>query len=87
MQVVPGKKYACNSALVYTSVVLFGKVKHIEEDAKKEWFYDQLWKKHGDPNWKFEKEGYPALPKTELFEVDIKQEKASIEATLKVLKE
>lgn len=69
--VIPGKKYACNSALAYTSVVLFGQAKHIQEDDKKVWFYDQLWKKYGDPNWKFEKEGYPALPKTELFEIDI----------------
>lgn len=72
-QVIPGKKYACQSALAYTSVVLFGKITHIEEVAKKEWFYDQLWKKYGDPNWKFEKEGYPALPKTELFEIEIEK--------------
>lgn len=71
--VVPGKKYACQSALGYTSVVLFGTIKHIQEDAKKEWFYDQLWKKYGDPNWSFEKGGYPALPKTELFEVNIEK--------------
>lgn len=72
-QVVPGKKYACQSALAYTSVVLFGKITRIQEDSKKEWFYDELWKKYGDPNWKFEKEGYPALPKTEVFEVDIEK--------------
>lgn len=71
--VVPGKKYACHSALAYTSVVLFGKIERIEEVEKKEWFYNQLWKKYGDPNWKFEKEGYPALPKTEVFEVQIEK--------------
>nr|WP_106781724.1 pyridoxamine 5'-phosphate oxidase family protein [Lysinibacillus timonensis] len=72
-QVVPGKKYACQSALAYTSVVIFGKITHIIDDMKKEWFYDQLWKKYGDPNWEFEKGGYPALPKTELFEVEIEK--------------
>lgn len=71
--VVPGKKYACQSALAYSSVVLFGKIQHIIDDVKKEWFYDQLWKKYGDPNWQFEKGGYPALPKTELFEVEIEK--------------
>lgn len=69
----PGEKYACQSALVYTSVVLFGTVQHIKnDDAKKEWFFDQLMKKYGDPNWSFEK-GYPALSKTELFEVQIEK--------------
>lgn len=71
--IVPGKKYACQSALGYTSVVVFGTIQHITEDAKKEWFYDCLWKKYGDPNWNFEKGGYPALPKTELFEVEIEK--------------
>ncbi|MCM3568645.1 pyridoxamine 5'-phosphate oxidase family protein [Neobacillus mesonae] len=68
----PGKKYACQSALVYTSVVLFGKIHHIEDDAKKEWFYDRLLEKYGKPEWSFEK-GYPALAKTELFEVEIEK--------------
>lgn len=71
--VVPGKKHACHLALGYTSVVLFGTITHIEDVPKKEWFYDQLWKKYGDPNWVFEKEGYPALPATELFEVEIEK--------------
>ncbi|WNS76509.1 pyridoxamine 5'-phosphate oxidase family protein [Bacillus sp. DTU_2020_1000418_1_SI_GHA_SEK_038] len=66
----PGKKFACQSALVYTSVVLFGTIKHIEDDKKKEWFYDRLMEKYGNPEWTFEK-GYPALSKTELFEVQI----------------
>ncbi|BDH63500.1 hypothetical protein CD30_03985 [Ureibacillus massiliensis 4400831 = CIP 108448 = CCUG 49529] len=72
-QIIPGKKYACQSALAYTSVVIFGTIQHITEDSKKEWFYDQLWKKYGDPNWQFEKGGYPALPKTELFEIEIEK--------------
>lgn len=67
----PGKKYACQSALVYTSVVLFGQVKHITEDSMKEWFFDRLLENYGDPNWEFEKKGYPILPKIELFEVVI----------------
>lgn len=31
----PGKKYACQSALVYQSVVLFGHIERIEEETKK----------------------------------------------------
>ncbi|WP_397536335.1 pyridoxamine 5'-phosphate oxidase family protein [Rummeliibacillus pycnus] len=67
----PGKKYACQSALVYTSVVLFGKINRIEADEKKAWFFDCLLEKYGNPDWTFEREGYPILPKIELFEVQI----------------
>lgn len=69
----PGKKYACQSALVYTSVVLFGKIKRIEDDQKKEWFFDELILKYGKPEWTFERAGYPILPKIELFEIEIQQ--------------
>lgn len=68
----PGKKYACQSALVYASVVLFGQIKKIDDDAKKEWFFDRLLEKYGNPEWNFEK-GYPALPKIDLFEVQIEK--------------
>ncbi len=67
----PGKKYACQSALVYTSVVVFGTIRRIEEEKEKELFFDRLLEKYGDPSWTFERKGYPILPKIELFEVDI----------------
>lgn len=71
-ELFPGKKYACQSALAYASVVVFGTVKHIEDDEKKEWFFDRLLEKYGNPEWQFEK-GYPALSKTELFAVKIEK--------------
>jgi len=67
----PGKRYACNSALVYTSVVAFGKIHQVNEEDKKVWFFDRLWEKYGDPNWKFENEGYPAIGKINLYEIDL----------------
>ena len=69
----PRKKYACQSALVYTSIVLFGQVKHITDDSMKEWFFDRLLEKYGDQKWEFERKGYPILPKIELFEVEIEK--------------
>jgi uncharacterized protein len=56
-----GKPYACNSALVYTSVVVFGSVRILhgpESREKKQWFLDQLLAKYGQPEWTFEP-GYP----------------------------
>jgi len=66
-----GQRFACDSALVYTSVVVFGTVKVIHHDRdKKAWFLDQLLGKHGDPSWTFEP-GYPLLDQIILYEQKI----------------
>lgn len=67
----PGKRYACHSALVYTSVVAFGTIRQVEEEEQKNWFFDRLWEKYGDPNWEFEKQGYPASGKIDLYVVEL----------------
>lgn len=45
----------------------------MEEESKKEWFFDALLEKYGNPEWIFEKEGYPIMPKIELFKVQIEK--------------
>ena len=69
----PGKMYAGQSALVYTSIVLFGQVKHITDGSMKEWFFDRLLEKYGDSKWEFERVGYRILHNIELFEVEIEK--------------
>ena len=68
-----GKPYACNSALVYTSVVVFGPVSILhgpESSEKKQWFLDQLLAKYGQPDWTFEP-GYPLIDRIILYEQKI----------------
>ena len=68
-----GKPYACNSALVYTSVVVFGPVQILhgpESREKKQWFLDQLLVKYGQPDWTFEP-GYPLIDRIILYEQKI----------------
>lgn len=65
-----GRPYACDSALVYTSVVVFGPVQILhgpESREKKEWFLDQLLAKYGQPDWTFEP-GYPFIDRIILYE-------------------
>jgi len=69
----PGRKYACNSALVYTSAVAFGTISQIDADEEKVKFFDDLWEKYGDPDWEFQKGGYPLTGKIDLFVVDIEK--------------
>ena len=63
-----GKRFACDSALVYTSVITFGSVRILHNDReKKSWFLDRLLAKHGDASWTFEP-GYPLLDQIILYE-------------------
>ena len=66
-----GKRFACDSALVYTSVIVFGPVRIMYHDReKKSWFLDRLLAKHGDPSWTFEP-GYPLIDQIILYEQKI----------------
>ena len=66
-----GKKFACDSALVYSSVIVFGPVRILyHERDKKSWFLDRLLAKHGDRSWEFEP-GYPLLDQIILYQQKI----------------
>jgi uncharacterized protein len=65
-----GHPFACNSALVYASVVVFGLVCIIEDRERKAWFFDQVVEKYGQPDWTFEP-GYPLLDRIVLYEQQI----------------
>ncbi|HVB99555.1 MAG TPA: pyridoxamine 5'-phosphate oxidase family protein [Candidatus Dormibacteraeota bacterium] len=62
-----GRPYACNSALVYASVVVFGGVRIVEDLDKKTWFFDRLMEKYGEAGWTFEP-GYPHIHRIILYE-------------------
>ncbi len=62
-----GKPYACNSALVYSSVIVFGAVQILDDREKKTWFFDRLLAKYGEEGWTFEP-GYPQINRIILYE-------------------
>lgn len=62
-----GHPFACNSALVYTSVIVFGSVRILDDREKKSWFFDRVLAKYGEPDWTF-KPGYPYLDNIVLYE-------------------
>ncbi|WP_202948466.1 pyridoxamine 5'-phosphate oxidase family protein [Nitrolancea hollandica] len=66
----PGHRFACNSALVYTSVTVWGTIRIIDDREQKALFFDRLLEKYGDPSWQFEP-GYPAIDKIILYELPI----------------
>jgi len=65
-----GRPFACNSALVYTSVVVFGPLRILEDRSRKTWFFDRVLEKYGQPDWTFVP-GYPQLDRIILYEQEI----------------
>jgi nitroimidazol reductase NimA-like FMN-containing flavoprotein (pyridoxamine 5'-phosphate oxidase superfamily) len=66
----PGRKFACQSALVYTSVITFGAMRIIDNVADKTWFFDRVLEKYGEAEWQFEP-GYPQIDRIVLYEQTI----------------
>jgi nitroimidazol reductase NimA-like FMN-containing flavoprotein (pyridoxamine 5'-phosphate oxidase superfamily) len=65
-----GQPFACNSALVYTSVIVFGTVRIVSDRERKTWFFDRVLEKYGESEWTFEP-GYPYLDRIVLYEQQI----------------
>lgn len=65
-----GQPFACNSALVFTSVIVFGRIRVLDDRAMKTWFFDQILAKYGQPDWTFSP-GYPLLDRIILYEQQI----------------
>lgn len=62
--------FACDSSLLYSSVIIFGRTEVVEEDARKAWFFDRMVEKYGDPSLSF-KPGYPMANRIILFRMAI----------------
>lgn len=62
-----GHPFACNSALVYTSVIVFGPIRILDDRDKKSWFFDRVLEKYGEADWTFQP-GYPHLDNIVLYE-------------------
>jgi nitroimidazol reductase NimA-like FMN-containing flavoprotein (pyridoxamine 5'-phosphate oxidase superfamily) len=66
-----GKPSACNSALVYKSVIAYGRARVVEGEgakAEKRWFFVRLLERLNEPRDAYEP-GYPMLERIILFEV------------------
>jgi nitroimidazol reductase NimA-like FMN-containing flavoprotein (pyridoxamine 5'-phosphate oxidase superfamily) len=74
----PGEVYAngpteCNTSLAYRSVVAFGRIRIIEDQAKKKAFFDALMKKYADPKWGRPKGIYPRLDQVSVYAIAVER--------------
>jgi nitroimidazol reductase NimA-like FMN-containing flavoprotein (pyridoxamine 5'-phosphate oxidase superfamily) len=62
--------FACDSSLLYSSVVVYGTARVLNDRDKKIWFFDRMVEKYGDPSLTF-KPGYPMVDRIILFRMAI----------------
>ena len=60
----------CHSALVYSSVIVFGPASIVEDRSRTAWFLDRVLEKYGESDSSFE-QGYPHLDRMVLYEPEV----------------
>jgi nitroimidazol reductase NimA-like FMN-containing flavoprotein (pyridoxamine 5'-phosphate oxidase superfamily) len=74
----PGETFAygrfeCDTSLAYESVVAFGRIRVIEEEARKRAFFGALMQKYADPSWGRPKDFYPRLAGVTVYAIAVER--------------
>jgi nitroimidazol reductase NimA-like FMN-containing flavoprotein (pyridoxamine 5'-phosphate oxidase superfamily) len=74
----PGKVFAygrfeCDTSVAYRSVVVFGRIRVLEEQQQKKAFFDALMEKYGDPNLGRPKGFFPRLGQVTVYAIAIER--------------
>lgn len=71
--VYPYGRFECDTTLAYRSVVLFGRIRILDDPAQRTAFFDALMAKYGDPGWNRPKGRYPRLDEVTVYAIDIER--------------
>jgi uncharacterized protein len=70
----PYGRFECDSSIAYRSVVAFGRIRIVEDPARKKAFFDALMAKYGDPEWAERPKGfYPRLEQTTVYAIAVER--------------
>jgi nitroimidazol reductase NimA-like FMN-containing flavoprotein (pyridoxamine 5'-phosphate oxidase superfamily) len=71
--VFPYGRFECDTSVEYRSVVVFGQIRIIEDEAGKSAFFDALMEKYADPGWDRAKGFYPRLDQVTVYAITIER--------------
>ena len=71
--VFPYGRFECDTSIAYASVVAFGTVRVVEEDAAKTRFFSELMRKYADPSWNRPAEFFPRLHQITLYAIAVER--------------
>ena len=72
-EVFPYGRFECDSSVAYRSVVAFGRIRIVEDRARKQAFFDALMAKYGNPEWDRPKGFYPRLDQTTVYAIAVER--------------
>ena len=72
-EVFPYGRFECDSTLAYQSVILFGKIRVIEDRALKQRFCEQLMAKYAKPEWERTKGFFPRLDQITVYAIAVER--------------
>jgi hypothetical protein len=72
-EVFPYGRFECDTSVAYASVVAFGRIRVVEDAARKRAFFDALMAKYGDPAWERPKGFYPRLDQVTVYAIAIER--------------
>jgi uncharacterized protein len=66
-------RFECDTSVEYRSVVVFGRIRVVEDRAAKVRFFDALMAKYGDPAWQRPAGFYPRLDQITLYAIAVER--------------
>ena len=66
-------RFECDTSVEYRSVVVFGRIRVVEERDAKVRFFDALMAKYGDPTWRRAAGFYPRLDQITLYSIAVER--------------
>lgn len=67
--IYPYGRFECDTAVAYRSVVVFGRIRIVEDQEQKLACFNALMKKYADPAWDRPKGFYPSLDKVTVYAI------------------
>src|SRR3954469_20933014 len=66
-------RFECDTGLAYSSVIAFGTIAVVEDDARRSAFFDALMARHADPAWERPASFYPRLGQVTVYRMAVER--------------
>ena len=70
-EVFPYGRYECDTSLEYRSVIVFGRIRIVDDREQKAAFFTALMDKYGDPRWARPPEVFPRLDQVTVYAITV----------------
>ncbi|HJR55626.1 MAG TPA: pyridoxamine 5'-phosphate oxidase family protein [Rhizomicrobium sp.] len=72
-EIFPYGRFECDTSVAFRSVILFGRIRIVEETDAKQRFFEALMQKYGKPEWDRPKGFFPRLDQITLYAIAVER--------------